>query len=111
IATTYDRSGRQMTHGDKTYTYNTEGLVETITQAGTGASVTFGYSAEGWVSSVSLPHGVTRSCSHDLGGRITAMTQQVGSTSEPWSVTRDTNGRVVSMTGPDSTRSFTYRQQ
>jgi len=107
IATQYDLVDRQTAHGDKAYAYTASGLLESITQTGTG-SVGFQYTSEGWVQTVTLPHGVTRTYAHDTAGRITALDQVVGLDTESSTLARDGRGRVITVSAPDSVRSFTY---
>ncbi len=90
-----------------TYTYNSDGTVRTIAEGGNTA--TLAYDANGKVSSVTLPNGMSRTYLYDPSGALGELQQVPGSSAaEDWMLTRDGQGRMAQVTGPDGTTTFIY---
>ena len=110
VATVFDLAGRRVSQGSQDFTYNARGQMASVSQPGVGSASLF-YAPEGWLSRIDLPHGVVRIAQHDEGGRIAILTQTInGTQGESWMAGRDTQGRVVEMSGTDGSRSFSYAQ-
>lgn len=148
---TYDSSGRlsQLTETDTTsttipyvtngqtrswaYTYTTESLLATVDGplSGSGDTTTYGYSAAGFVNSITDPlghvttvssinglgqpltsvnaNGVTTNYTYDARGRIKSVTVDPGADQSQTSFTYDDAGNLTVVTRPDgSTLTYAY---
>jgi RHS repeat-associated protein len=116
--TTYDASGRPATFNDgkgtQTYGYDAaSGLLTSLTDSAAG-TFTAGYDADGSMIKRGLPNGLTAETVFDPAGAATKLTYTKATScgsSCTWlnfEVARSVEGRVLSETGTQGTRSYGY---
>jgi RHS repeat-associated protein len=94
--------------GTTTYTYDANGLLETVTDPST-AVFKFGYDPLGRLASLSRPNGVNDVYSYELTGQLSSRTSSKGSTAiDALSYSYDDSGRRTTKTDSAGTTTYGY---
>ncbi len=108
---TYAPNGRltRFINADGTHdiTYDTRGLVHTVTVQGEGV-YTFEYDAVGRSSLLTYPDGHTRAQTYDPEGRIASRCYQYTTTTRCYGATYDAAGNPTTLSDPEGTDTLTY---